>query len=49
MTTATPLPDAENNSRQSEQQELIIDSNYQFFIIALMILQLVNSLLILLI
>lgn len=48
MTTASTSPDANNSSRPFEHQELIIDSNYQIFIIALMVLQLINSLLIVL-
>lgn len=46
MRTTTTTPDLTNDSGQSEQRELVIDANYQFFIIALALLQLINSLLI---
>ena len=46
MTTTTPMPDSGNDSNQSEQREFVIDANYQVFIIALTVLQLINSLLI---
>ena len=49
MTTTTTTPDSGNDSNQSEQREFVIDANYQFFIIAVTVLQLVNSLLIFLI
>ncbi|MCA9869240.1 MAG: two pore domain potassium channel family protein [Caldilineae bacterium] len=48
MIPATSTPGTSNIPRQPEQQELIIDANYQFFILALMALQLINSLLIVL-
>lgn len=45
MTTATPATESEDDLRLSERQELIVDANYQFFVIALTILQVINSLL----
>ena len=48
MATAMLTPDPNGDRFQSEEEELIVDTNYQFFIIGLALLQIVNSLLIVL-
>lgn len=46
MATVTRASDPNSDTFQTEADELIVDVNYQFFIIGLALLQLVNSLLI---
>lgn len=49
MTTTTPASDATNDTFLTDEEELIVDANYQFFIISLALLQLINSLLIIIV